>query len=141
MKYRFLLLSLLFFGLSVVAQAQAYLFVKDSTHLVNQDTQIVNLLTLSQGRGQFWGYSVSVRADSISGANAGTIYLQQTNDGNYWTTVGSTVTIDGNAASYDELTWEGTLYARRLRVYTITPAGTRNVKVVVRATLKKSTGP
>jgi len=139
MKY---LLFLLFLVLSVpAAKSQDWLLVRDSTILTNQDTDIVYLLSLSAGTKSPWSYSVTVRADSLSGANAGTIYLQQTNDGSYWTNVGSSITVDGNAASYDELTWEGTLYARRLRVYAITPSGTRTVAVRLKATLKKTTGP
>lgn len=140
MKNLLIVFGFLFFLFPSV-QGQDYLTVRDSTVLTNQDTNIVNLLTLSQGTKNLWAYSVTVRADSLTGANAGTVYLQFTNDGSYWTNHSSSITIDGPASSYDEYTWEGVLYARRMRVYAITPSGTRTVAVRTKAVLKKAVAP
>lgn len=134
------LLFLLAFALAFCipkADAQARLTVTDSTVLTNQVTRAVNLLTLPQGLASAWDYSVHVRADSLTGSNAGTINLQATDNGTLWYNVGSTITVDGPAASYDELTYTGTLYARRLRVYCVMPAGTRTTLVRVNATLRR----
>lgn len=136
MKY-LLALLLIAFGFLQSAHAQGVITLSDSTVLTNQVTRAVNLLSLAQGRAAAWDYSVHVRADSLTGANAGTINLQATDNGTLWYNVGSTITVDGPAASYDELTFTGTLCARRLRVYCVMPAGTRTTLVRVNATLRK----
>lgn len=134
------LLFLLLLGLfSMAAKAQDYLTVSDSTVLTNQDTQITYLNTLSQGTKSLWVYSVHVVTDSLSGANAGTVYLQTTNDGYTWLNHATSLTVDGTAQQTQA--WEGTLYARRARVYAITPSGTRTVNYRMKATLKRIQGP
>lgn len=82
-------------------------------------------------------YSFHVAADSISGSNAGTAKLQVCNDrtGTNWYTV-QTLTIDGPGT--DEALWEGTLHAKRIRIYYDMPSGTRKVRARVYGTLKRT---
>lgn len=117
------------------AQAQDYLQVRDSTVLTNQDTQITNLVTSSQGLRYSWRYSVHIQSDSLSGATAGTVYLQGTNDGVVWHTL-QTLTLDG--AAQQNQVWNGDLYARRLRVYAITPSGSKTIRYRAKAFLRKT---
>lgn len=138
MKNLLIVFGFLFFLLPAV-QGQDYLSVRDSTVLTNQDTNIVNLLTLSQGTKSLWAYSVHVVSDSLSGSNAGTVYLQFTNDGSKWLNHSTSLTLDG--ATQQTQSWEGVLYARRMRVYQITPSGTRTTSVRVKAILKKTVAP
>jgi hypothetical protein len=84
-------------------------------------------------------YSILVTADSISGANAGTVYLQVSNSKNddttpIWTTIDSD-TIDGTVRQY--FLYEGLLRARRLRIYIIGPSGTRVTIINVEGVAKK----
>ena len=102
--------------------------------LVNQDTVIQEFgFTFKRG----YLYSIQIQADSVSGANAGTCYLQFTNDkatsGTKWHTA-QTLTIDGTTSSV--ALWDGTLYARRARVYYISPSGTRKVRLYTLASFK-----
>jgi len=119
------------------ATAQRYFEeVTDVDSLVNQDTVILNFdYTFKRP----YYYSVQVQADSISGANAGTCYLQVTNDkatsGTKWHTA-QTFTIDGAGSSYQ--LWEGLLYARRARLYFISPSGTRRVNLYTFASFKQA---
>ena len=46
-----------------------------------------------------------------------------------------TLTIDGTGT--DEALWEGICYARKVRVYYITPSGTRKVRAKVYASFKR----
>lgn len=139
MKKKFLL-AFLGLCLSVAVQAQRYFDVIAPTAdtLINQDTFIYTTAT-SGGPTIIdvpYHYSVHVKADSTSGANAGFCYLQVSNhrSGTVWYTV-QTMTIDGTGT--DEALWEGTLYARRMRIYFITPSGTRRVKPHVYASFKR----
>lgn len=110
--------------------------VTDVDSLVNQDTVILNLdWTFKR---PFY-YSIQVKADSISGANAGTAYLQVSNDvatsNPRWHTT-QTLTIDGTTSS--TALWEGLLYARRARVYYFSPSGTRKVYLYTDISLKQA---
>lgn len=80
-------------------------------------------------------YSVYIQSDSVSGSNAGTCVLQVANDkaGIRWKTI-QTLTIDG--AAQQTALWEGTLYARRMRVQFTSPSGTRKTRVRTEAVLK-----
>jgi hypothetical protein len=102
--------------------------------LVNQDT-IIYTTTPSLIDVPYY-YSIHVQADSVSGANAGSAYLQVSNDraGTVWVTT-QTLTIDGTGS--DSALYEGILYARRVRVYFITPSGTRRVNTAVHASFKR----
>lgn len=107
--------------------------------LVNQDT-VIYTTELSGGPLNLdvpYEYSIHVMADSVSGANAGFAYLQFSNhrSGSKWYTA-QTLTIDGSGT--DEAFYEGTCRARRVRVYFITPSGTRRVKPHVYASFKRS---
>lgn len=131
-----LILGLIFAVAGLSAQAPTLYSHGDT--LANQDTVILYVgLTDAKAKPANWKYSVHVRADSLTGANAGTVYLQFSNDGSLWWNHPTSITIDGPAASYDEYAWEGVLYARRLRVYAITPAGTRTVRLRTAAILRK----
>lgn len=119
------------------AQAQRfYEQISDVDSLVNQDTVIVNLdYTFKR---PFY-YSVQIQADSISGANAGTAYLQFSNENaaspTRWNTA-QTLTIDGTTTS--AALWEGILYARKARIYFISPSGTRKVRLYTDISLKQA---
>lgn len=128
----------LFLFLLPDAKAQDYLLVRDSTILTNQDTHINNLITLSAGTKAPWMYSVHIVSDSLTGSTAGTVTLQGTNDGVVWYTI-SSLTLDG--AAQQSQVWTGTLYARRVRVYAITPSGTKTTRYRVKAVLKKTVAP
>jgi len=127
-----------FFLLAGAQNAQAqrnyedYNFGVDT--LRNQDTIIQEFQFLFK-RPFF--YSVQIQADSISGANQGFAYLEVSNDpqsvGRRWHRT-QTLTIDGPGT--DAALYEGVVYARRMRVYYISPSGTRRVAVKTNATFK-----
>lgn len=125
------------------ASAQTWASVSDSTRLSGRDTNIVNLLTDSRGKSGLWSYSVHIVSDSISGATAGTVVLQTSNDGIYWRTAANIYTGTAHSLTLDGATqqtalWEGILYARRIRLYAITPDATaRVVSVRMKAFMRK----
>ena len=128
----------LFFAMLVgyMAQAQPRFFDLQSVSdtITNQGTKIYTT-SPTQLEVPYY-YSIHVKADSLSGANAGTCYLQVSNDrsGSVWYTLQS-MTIDGTGT--DEALWEGILYARRVRVYFTTPSGTRKVKTHCHGAFKR----
>jgi hypothetical protein len=86
-----------------------------------------------------WEYSILVEADSISGANAGTVTLQVSNDpagtaSPLWFDY-DTDTIDG--ATTQVFNYEGKLYHRRLRVLITSPSGTRRTDVKLRGLFRQ----
>jgi len=117
-------------------QAAAQRFFEDPSDvdtLSNQDTIILNFdYTFKR---PFY-YSIQVQADSLSGANQGLAYLQFSNDKTLtkWYTA-QTLTIDGTGSDY--ALYEGILYARRVRMYYISPSGTRKVRVSTYASFKQ----
>lgn len=126
--------------LAFSASAQRFFDIQSATAdtLVNQDTVIYSLNT-SGGPASIdvpYYYSVHVKADSVSGANAGFAYLQVSNhrSGTVWYTL-QTLTIDGSGT--DEALWEGIGYGRKYRIYFITPSGTRRVKPHLHAAFKR----
>lgn len=110
--------------------------VSDVDSLVNQDTVILNFAYTF--KRPFY-YSIQIQADSISGANAGTAYLQFSNEASAsptrWNTA-QTLTIDGTTTS--TALWEGMLYARRARIYFISPSGTRKVRLYTDISIKQA---
>lgn len=118
------------------AEAQRFFDLQSATTdtLTNQDTIIYTTTPVMVDVPYY--YSIHVKADSISGANAGTAYLQFSNhrSGTVWYNA-QTMTIDGTGT--DEALYEGILYARRVRVYFITPSGTRKVKPSVHGVFKR----
>lgn len=131
---------LLFLGLFLAdVKGQDYLVVSDSTVLTNQDTQITYLISLSQGTKSPWSYSIHVVSDSLTGSTAGTVYVQFTNDGYTWLNHSTSLTLDG--ATQQTQAWDGTLYARRMRVYAITPSGSKTTNYRLKAVLKKTVSP
>jgi hypothetical protein len=104
--------------------AQAILTYSHGDTLSARDTVILYPISAAKFKSKNWNYSVHVRADSLSGANAGTVYLQFSNDGTLWWNHPTSITIDGPAASFDEYGWDGILYAQRMRIYAITPDAT-----------------
>ena len=132
----------LLFLAAAAASAQRYFDVQSPTAdtLVNQDTVIYTTAT-SGGPSNIdvpYYYSIHVKADSLSGANAGFAYLQFSDQRGtsptHWYTA-QTLTIDGSGT--DEAYWSGIAYARKVRVYFITPSGTRRVKPHVYASFKR----
>ncbi len=121
-------------------------FTVTTDTLINQDTLIIT--SASNGGGLLnidvpYYYSIHVKADSLSGSNAGFAYLQFSDQRpttsaptpTHWYTA-QTLTIDGTGT--DEAYWTGICYARRVRVYFITPSGTRKVKPHVYASFKRA---
>lgn len=99
-----------------------------------------SLLANSQDFAREWAYSLTVVADSVSGANAGTITLQVSDTpasvaaaSADWVDL-DTDTIDGTGSSI--FYYSGTLNARRLRLKVTSPSGTRKTAIRVNATLK-----
>lgn len=133
---KLLLLLALALGFAQAASAQRFFdIIKTGTDtLTNQDTVIFTTTPVMVDVPYY--YSVHVIADSVSGANAGFAYLQVCNDrtGTNWYTI-QTLTIDGTGS--DAALYEGILYARRIRVYFITPSGTRKVKAQTYAVFKR----
>ena len=124
------------------ATAQTWVQVSDSTRLSNQDTNIVYLLTDSRGKQGIWSYSVHVVSDSISGATGGTCVLQTSNNGTHWVTAANIYTATSqtltlNGATQQTALWEGILYARRIRIYQITPSSTQVTSVRIKAFMRK----
>jgi hypothetical protein len=135
--FSLLLLALAFsFFAAPEANAQRFFDMQSaaSDALVNQDT-LIYTTTPSLIDVPYY-YSIYVQADSVSGANAGFAYLQVSNDraGSVWVTT-QTLTIDGTGT--DSALYEGILYARRVRVYCISPSGTRNVAIKVNSSFKR----
>lgn len=139
MKHLFSTLALTLL-LAFSAEAQRFFDIQKVDTLTNRDTII---LTTTQKGGPLnldvtYDYSIHIRADSISGANDGVAYLQFSNDrtGSVWYTA-QTLVMDGAVA--DEALWEGTVKARRVRVYCITPnATTRKIRVQCYGSFKRS---
>lgn len=138
MKHIFSLLLLALALMAAPEQAQAQRFFDiispASDTLVDQDTLIYNTSPVLIDVPYY--YSIYVAADSLSGANAGTAYLQFCNDrtGTNWYNA-ETLTIDGTSRS--AALWQGIVYARRVRVYFITPSGTRTVWPIVNGSFKR----
>lgn len=141
MKKAFILAVVALLSVDSVS-AQRYFDVQITTDtLTNQDTLEVNT-TKNGGPAQLdvpYYYSIHVKADSLSGANAGFAYLQFSDQRGtsptQWYTA-QTMTIDGTGT--DEAYWTGICYARRVRIYFITPSGTRSVKPHVYASFKRA---
>lgn len=133
----FLLSMLLCFAVQSEAQKMFDIYVNSDT-LTNQTTKTYG--TDKNGGPVLidvpYYYSIQVYADSISGSNAGTAYLQVCNDrtGTNWITLQS-LTIDGTGI--DSAIWEGIVYARRMRVYYDMPSGTRKVRARVYGMFKR----
>lgn len=128
-----ILFLLFFFAFAASATAQRTFEEYHKTDsLVNQDT-VIQLMTW-QFKNPFY-YSIQIQADSISGANAGTALLQFSNQSTptRWVTA-QTLTIDGTGS--DSAIYEGILYARRVRLYFISPSGTRRVNLYTDASFK-----
>lgn len=137
-KTFFLLFTMLIAAASLTAQRYFDIQSATADTLVNQDTVIYTTAT-SGGPANIdvpYYYSIHVKADSVSGANAGFAYLQVSNhrSGTVWYTL-QTLTIDGSGT--DEALWEGLAYGRKYRIYFITPSGTRRVKPHVHASFKR----
>lgn len=138
MKQKFLFALLLGLLAAPLVQAQKVFDITKVDTISNQDTIIV---TTATSRGPVtmdipYYYSVHILTDSLSGSNAGTAYLQVCNDrtGTNWYNV-QTLTLDG--ATTQQVLYEGIAYARRMRVYFISPSGTRSTKVQVYGYFKK----
>jgi hypothetical protein len=135
MKHLLLFLLLLFAATATVsAQGPRFRAFANTEVLTNQDTAIYDITS-----GDFkWAatYGITVVTDSLTGANAGTVYLEYCDDptGTYWVRDASSLTIDG--AATQTIRWTGTLTARRLRVYFITPSGSRTTRVRCYASIK-----
>jgi hypothetical protein len=128
-----LLLVLIIAG-AAQAQGPRFRTFANTEVLTNQDTAIYDITS-----GDFkWAatYAVTVLTDSLTGANAGTVYLEYCDDptGTYWVRDASSLTIDG--AAQQTIRWNGTLTARRIRLYAITPSGSRTTRIRCYASIK-----
>lgn len=100
-----------------------------------------NLLIGDQAFSKLCKYSITVFADSISGANAGTVTLQVSNSepstvaaaSRVWVTL-DTDTIDGSADQTFHYT--GELTEKCLRVVVTSPSGTRKTALKILAVVK-----
>ena len=95
----------------------------------------------STDKSKYWSYDIIVESDSISGANAGTVTLQVSNDAPgtaaanvIWYNLAS-ATIDGTADQVFHYT--GTLNSRRIRVLVTSPSGTRRTNIELRGFLRQ----
>lgn len=97
----------------------------------------------SSDKSKLWTYDIIVEADSISGANAGTVKLQIANDPP-GTASGSVTWFDLDTDTIDGTTtqvfnYSGTLYARRIRVLITSPSGTRRTDIKLAGFLRQLT--
>jgi hypothetical protein len=134
MKFRLLFLLLCLSVASAFGQGARFRTFASTEVLTNQDTAIYDITT-----GDFkWAatYGISVLTDSLTGANAGTVYLEYCDDptGTYWVRDATSLTMDG--AAQQTIRWSGTLTARRLRVYFVTPSGSRTTRIRCYASIK-----
>lgn len=145
MKLKIFILALLAsVCLSARVGAQNWLPVSDSTIMTNADTNIVYFLTLNKGKTDLWAFSIHILSDSLTGATAGTLLIQGTDDGSTWYTLkdgaGSNMTLTLNGAAQQSQVWTGTMYCRRMRLNCIT-SGTQTTRVRLKSTLKKVVAP
>lgn len=121
------MLALLCFGLVASAQSKLELAVFELDTLTNAETAYYTLpVTLE--KGDSYNYTIQVKVDSLSGATAGTLQLQQSNtlSGDFWEDVtGKAITINGVLTTG---LIEGTTYALRLRLKATT-SGTQSTEV------------
>lgn len=134
MKHLFALLLLVFVAFQEATAQKYFDIIALGDTLTNQTTKTYTTSPVLIDVPYY--YSIHIAADSISGSNAGTAKLQVCNDrtGTNWYTV-QTLTIDGTGT--DEALWEGTLYARRVRIYYDMPSGTRKVRARVYGAFKR----
>jgi hypothetical protein len=145
MKFKALLFFFAFFCAAFVsAQSNASKVVPwvQNGDSLSENTTLAYELAIGGtfDKTKLWNYSVIVFADSISGANAGTVQLQISNDpagtaSPIWSNYGTAGTIDGTADQF--FNYEGTLYARRLRVLITSPAGTRKTAIRLRGLFRQ----
>lgn len=141
-----LFLALLFFAIGLSGQTNS---AKGIIYTINADTDTLGTSTTltyefsEKGRAvdfptAGWEYSFIVQADSISGANAGTVALQVSNSLGastpVWVTI-DTDTIDGSMAQV--FTYDGVMRYRRIRVLVTSPSGTRRTDISIDAVAKR----
>lgn len=159
MKFKLLLATLLLFGAAPATFAQTgsrTLYTTASGGITGDTlgssstfTYDLNALVLpgvgggnAQDFTRLWRYSITVVADSLSGATAGTISLQvsdapATAGSNVdWVTT-STGTINGTGQTLYYFT--DTLAARRIRLRITSPSGSQSTALRIRATFKDET--
>lgn len=141
MKRLFLLLCFLG-AVAASASAQRFFDVYDVNDTLTDQDEIIYQTNHNGGPLLIdvpYYFSVQVEADSLSGANAGTIVLEFTNDrtATKWYTMSAypELTIDGTTTS--KTAWEGIVYARRVRIRAYTPSGTRTVGLRVYGSFKR----
>jgi hypothetical protein len=136
-KFLFILATLAMFIVPSMTKLSAQRFIDIIATNDTLTNQVTKVYTTSPTQLDVpYTYSIQVFADSLSGSNAGTAKLQVCNDrtGTTWSTL-QTLTIDGTGT--DEALWEGTVYARRIRVYYDMPSGTRKVRARVFGSFKR----
>lgn len=85
-----------------------------------------------------WEYSFIVQADSVSGANAGTVSLQVSNSLGASSPVWVTIDTDEiNGATAQVFTYDGVMRYRRIRLLITSPSGTRRTDIAVDAVAKR----
>jgi hypothetical protein len=143
MKYIILLLALLPLTLSAQLEAKQSEFTAYSVDTLSAtDTVIIEFLH-ANGRGvdfkQTYDYTWIITADSLSGANDGTIYLQYSNTpygvaNPVWYNAETTVI---NGTTRQTIYYTGTLLTRRSRIYYLTPAGAKSIRVNTQGIAKR----
>jgi len=119
-----LILALVFFGIAGASFAQKFDYYYKTDTFTNADTITLYEVTLKDD----YYYSFEVTADSLSGATAGTVWLQaqNCNSCSTWYNI-DTVTINGTSTISRDT---GTLVGRRIRIYGIT-SGTQSTEYFI----------
>lgn len=142
----FLVFVLLMFAAVLSAQTNS---AKGVIYTINTDTDTLGTSTTLtyefQEKGRAvdfptagWEYSFIVQADSISGANAGTVSLQVSNSLGASTPVWVTIDTDEiNGATAQVFVYDGVMRYRRIRLLVTSPSGTRRTDIAVDAVAKR----
>lgn len=141
-----LVFALLMFATVLSAQTNS---AKGVIYTINTDTDTLGTSTTLtyefQEKGRAvdfptagWEYSFIVQADSISGANAGTVALQVSNSLGASTPVWVTIDTDEiNGSAAQVFVYDGVMRYRRIRLLITSPSGTRRTDIAVDAVAKR----
>lgn len=139
--YLFLLLSLPCLSFGQIEAKHSYYYSATVDTLGASDTLIIEFEHTGGQQIDFeqtYDYNWIITADSLSGANDGTVYLQTSNSAyggtDVWYNAGTT-TIDGTTTQ--TINYTGTLLARRLRVYFLTPSGAKSIRINAQGLAKR----
>ena len=145
MKYLLLFLPFFAFGQTNPAKDALITFTSSGTDTLGASDTLIYEFKDAKGKvldfTALYEYSWIIKTDSISGANAGTIYVQVANDNDsspVWFTTSSGA-IDGAGTQLFQA--EGLLRARRHRILIISPSGSRVTIVNAYGAAKRKGGP